>query len=165
MRWTPLFAAAALAACGQSETATPELELETPPPVAEDASTAEDAMIVEEAYLDGTHCYFNQNETVTEGLTVTFNTDGSAAGRHFGTIHDEASAYYTAFDVALSEGEVGEASTVNFSAVIEVDGDTQFENTDWVITEASASEVGVEKTLNPTECDGLIERVWPPIAE
>lgn len=161
MRWTVLMAGAALlAACGADE-GTETLEIDTPP----SAEAPETLPVIEAEMLTGTHCYFSQTETETEGLTVTFDANGTATGRHFGTIHDEASAYFAAFDVTLTEGEVGEADTVSFDAVIEVDGDTQFETSDWVITEASANMVGVEEALLPTECDGLMDRIWPPISE
>jgi len=164
MRIPVLIAAVLLAGCGGQEPATDEAAAPSAEETTAQETVAETPPVtVEEAYLTGQHCYFSQTDTETEGLDVMFLEDGSASGVHFGTVHDEANAYFATWETTLSGGEVGEASTVYFSAVTEVDGDTQTAETEWVITDASASEVGVEKSLPPAECEGLVERVWPPI--
>jgi len=161
MRIALIIAVGTLSACGAQ------------PPTSEDSTASEitetivsEAMPpVQETYLDGQHCYFSKTDTETEALDVTFYADGSATGNHFGTVHDEANAYYTSWETALNDGEVGEASGVNFNAVTEIEGDTQTNNTDWIITDSSASEVGVEKSMTSVPCEGLVDRVWPPVEE
>ena len=157
-------AAGLLAGCGAQEPASNE----NAAPIVEETvveETVEDIppLVVEEVYLTGQHCYFGKTDTETEGLDVMFLEDGSATGRHFGTVHDEANSYFASWETVLSGGEVGEASTVYFKAETEVDGYTETAETEWIVTDASASEVGVEKFLAPTECEGLQESVWPPI--
>lgn len=166
MRFTILLAASAMAtvltACGGNPPENPEVDIVAEAPTPE---VPLEAVVVEAPAMVGQFCYFSDTETETEGLDVTLTETGEATGRHFGSIHNEAAAYYTAFDIALSNGEVGEAQTVNFDAVIEVDGDTHRENIDWVITAQSASEVGVEKIMSSVRCNGLMDRVWPPMVE
>ena len=175
MRFSILMAALVLAGCsGETEEATtPPSEAMSAPAEAPPAETTEvDAPDVlenvdaetpnqEPVILSGKHCYFSQTEQETEALEVEFAESGKITGYHYGAIHDAANAYYAAFDIDLSNGQLADDGGVTFDSVIEVDGDTQSETVAWVLTEEAAS--NEFKTLAAAACEGLMERVRPPI--
>lgn len=167
MRWTMMILAATLAACGSDNT-EPVVEAPVTVPETQESVTEApgiDVPAAEAAPLTGTYCYFSDTATETEGMIVTLNENGTAEGRHFGTIHDEASAYYASFEVTLSNGQPTVADVFSFDAVVEVDGDTQEGSVDWVIRQDSANELGNDKPLATADCDGLEDRIWPPVEE
>ncbi len=169
MRIAIICAAFALAACGGAEDETlPEPDAtaersETPEIIenAEEVPVEPEAVAPELTKLSGKNCYFSQTEQVTEALEVTFAEDGGIAGFHYGTIHDDANAYYAAFDVDLSNGQAMPDGSVQFDSVIEVDGDTQTETAVWTFTEELAT-TSVNQ-LSAADCEGLMDRVRPPI--
>lgn len=167
MNWKLAALALALSACGAPETDTapaapaPAEPLSQLPP---EAPVAEPEI----AYiLPGRYCYFRAAESSTEGLDLTISDGGAMAGEHFGSIHDEASAYYAAFVTELTGGETGPEGRVTFQSVTEVDGDTQYGEEMWVITPelARLDAANVNDPLLLTDCAGLRERVWPPVEE
>ena len=92
---------------------------------------------------------------------MTFPESGEVSGFHYGTIHDEEAAYFAAFDITLSSAVAGPDNSYTFDSLIEVDGDTQTEQVTWTLTETKASTRLTE--LDAAECDGLMNRVHPPI--
>lgn len=172
MRLLVILAGLALAACS-SETKdaaeTPPDAILDPATVASDesppAETSEtDEMekpVADPAKLTGKHCYFLKTETETQALEVTFPEAADITGTHYGVVHDEANAYFTAFDIKMTSGQYVPGGFVSFETIIEVDGDTQTEVATWTFTEEAASNQFV--SLEAAECEGLIQRVHPPI--
>lgn len=160
----------ALAACGGSEVAeeaetvpadapvaVEEVEIDVNEPVPAPVETAE--------LMPGNYCYFHEDEVATEAVEIEVAEDGRISGVHYGTVHDEENAYFTAFDTTLSAGEMDEDGNVNFQTVTEVDGDRQEGEQAWSITPDGATLVGFEPVIGIAECDGIVDRVWPPIEE
>ena len=169
MRVSILIAALALASCsgGADETteAQPETGAEAPaetPAETPPAETSEPEMPeAEPVKLTGKFCYFSKTETETEAMEVTFPEAGDITGIHYGVVHDEANAYFTAFDIDMTAGQYTSSGAVSFDTVYEVDGFTDSEKATWTFSEQTAtSEV---KTLTTAACEGLVERVHPPI--
>lgn len=168
MRLTILAAGLFLAACS-----SPSGE-----PDGTGSDTAEEAAITAEpaaapatkpkvATLEaGRYCYLIESDTSTEGLEIEVSPSGVYSGRHFGTVHDEAAAYYTAFETALSHGAAKEEMRVDFQTYTEVDGDTQTGEDSWVIRTDSAHLVAFpDAVMASAPCETLAATVWPPIEE
>ncbi|MCI4644633.1 MAG: hypothetical protein MRY64_07615 [Hyphomonadaceae bacterium] len=165
MRGVVIAGLLALAACGGSEVAE-EIEADTPP--VETAETLEETSpgpAPEEIALlaAGDYCYFHEDEIATEALEIHVAGDGSIAGSHYGEVHDEANAYFTSFDTALSNGQPGADGAIVFQTVTEVEGDTQTGDQIWTLTPEAASMADFDPVFTPAECDGLMNTIWPPI--
>ena len=168
MRLTLIAAGLVLAACGApsdgvaNTDAEPPQELTlAPEPEPQQVAAPEIAML--EA---GRYCYLMESETSTEGLELDVSPSGVYSGRHYGTVHDEAAAYYTAFETTLSHGEAMPGMEVNFQTYTEVDGDTQSGAETWVIMADSAHRAAFpEAALGEAACDHVSNTVWPPIEE
>jgi len=106
-----------------------------------------------------TRCYISLGAATSEGARITTTPDGTLWGRHFGIIHVEASAYYASFDIWLIEGRRAGDGTVRFDTITEVDGDTQYGPDTWRIGPAGAAPQVSPFTLEPTDCEGLGDRV------
>ncbi|MGB3626626.1 MAG: hypothetical protein WA989_12405 [Henriciella sp.] len=113
----------------------------------------------------GTYCYYRDDENVTEALEIEVAANGMLSGENYGSIHQEAAAYYASFTTELSNGLQGPGDEVMFDQVTEVDGDTQRGKVMWRLTPQSAAPDGLETLLNEADCDGLKDRVFPPIDE
>lgn len=168
MRLTILAAALVLSACGGSGTPEADDSVAADRGVSElgvDAASA-DANEATDALL-GTICYRYEDDAVTEGLEIEVAESGSVTGYHFGTIHDEAAAYFAAFETELSEGQFGDTDEVTFQTYTEVDGDTQTGEETWTITADGARITAFEDggTLTPFSCEELLFSIWPPIEE
>lgn len=112
----------------------------------------------------GTHCYFREDESTTEGLEITLTEDGAMTGYNYGNIHQEEQAYYASFTIDLTDGVAGADNLVTFDSVTEVDGDTQTGPMAWIITEDSAAPEGfLDKPMQTADCDGLEDRIFPPL--
>ena len=174
---SPALIAIALAACGQTEPETPApaepapveaAEVEAPvADAAEEIVEAAQAATEEAASLtEGEYCYLLQGDSSTEGMEIELNIAGVFSGRHYGTIHDEENAYFAAFETMLSDGVLNDEGIINFTAVTEVDGDTQYGEEPWVITaEGAHSAHWDDAVLEPADCDFVDATVWPPIPE
>lgn len=157
----------ALAGCGGEDKAS------GPDASAADAgssSSAEESATVAEAPppnpLDaGTYCYFRDDENVTEALEIVVADNGLLSGENYGNIHQEAAGYYASFTTELSNGVQGPGNDVTFDHVTEVDGDTQRGKVMWQLTTDSAAPDGLETLLEQTDCDGLQDKVFPPVDE
>lgn len=114
----------------------------------------------------GRYCYLLESETSTEGLEIDVSASGVYSGRHYGTVHDEASSYFTAFETTLSHGEAMEDMRVGFQTLTKVDGDTQTGDDTWVIRMDEAH-LGAfpDAVMVAVACDMVAATVWPPIEE
>ena len=162
-------AALTLAACGNGDKADDNVS-ESAPPQTEVASDSSPAPAEPEAApaepLDaGQYCFFRDDENVTEGMELTVGDNGIITGRNYGHIHQEAAAYYASFQTELSNGVQGTGNNVNFEYVTEVDGDTQSGSVVWAVTPERAAPDGLQTFLAATECDGLMDRVFPVISD
>ena len=163
----------ALAACGGGGEPTDETDavetVEPEAPVEETVELAEDigpAPEEEPAMLEaGSYCYFHQDEVATEGVEIEVTEDGGISGAHYGTVHDAENAYYTAFETMLNAGTLDEDGNITFETITQVDGDTQSGEQTWSITPTLASLVDFEPAFPATECEGLTDRIWPPVEE
>lgn len=170
MRWmTGLMALAVVSACGGAEEAAPPAEADAPAPPAE-AEAAPPAPVAPDEPIPplapGSFCYFHQDEAVTEALELTVTDAAIASGSHFGVVHDEANSYFTAFDTELTNGVFGGDGTATFDAVTEVDGDTQISEELWALTPETATRPGLDAPLlTEAPCEGLVDRVFPPMVE
>ncbi len=172
---SPALFALVLAACGQSETVEPveaaPAPVEAAVPVAEAAGEVTEAIsdaatTAISALTEGEYCYFLQEDSSTEGLEITLDIAGVFSGRHYGTIHDAENAYYAAFETILSDGQLNDEGVVNFTAVTEVDGDTQYGEEPWVISaEGAHSAHWDDAVMEPADCDFVDATVWPPVPE
>ncbi len=163
----------ALAACGSGGEATDDVEtvetVKPEAPVEETVELAEDigpAPEEEPAMLEaGSYCYFHEDEVATEGVEIEVTEEGGISGTHYGTVHDEENAYYTAFETMLNSGTLDEDGNITFETITQVDGDTQSGEQTWSITPTLASMVDFEPAFPATECEGLVDRIWPPVEE
>ena len=163
----------ALAACGGGggetiddvdtvETVAPEAPVEETVELAEDVGQAMDEPAT---LVAGNYCYFHADGVTTEAVEIEVAEDGTYSGSHYGEVHDQENAYYVAFDTALNGGVLDEDGNVTFDTVTEVDGDTQAGEQTWSITPTSASMVDFEPAFPAAECEGLMDRIWPPIED
>ena len=113
----------------------------------------------------GTYCYFRDDENVTEALEITVADNGLVSGENYGNIHQEAAAYYASFSTELSNGVQGAGDEIMFDHVTEVDGDTQSGKVMWRLTPETAAPDGLDTLLEEAECEGLADRVFPPMEE
>lgn len=113
----------------------------------------------------GMYCYFRDDENVTEALEITVADNGLVSGENYGNIHQEAAAYYASFSTELSNGVQGAGDEVMFDHVTEVDGDTQSGKVMWRLTPENAAPDGLDTLLGEADCDGLMDRVFPPMDE
>ena len=112
----------------------------------------------------GTHCYFRDDESTTEALEITVTGAGAISGANYGIIHQEEEAYYASFTIELTEGEAGADGLVTFDSVTEVDGDTQTGPMVWTLSpDAAAPEGFLDQPLQPADCEGLEDRIFPPM--
>lgn len=162
MRLLPLFSAmAALSACGGPPAETAPADPAPAPAVPSETST--DRALPLPA---GQHCYFRDSTDVTEGLELTVTETGDISGSSYGSIHQEAEAYYASFDIELTSGSVSEDGLVTFESVTRVDGDTQIGTMSWSITpDAAAPEGFLDEPMQPAACEGLVERIFPQPGE
>ena len=171
MRWmTGLVALAVVSACGGGEAPTSPDEADAPAPPAPLTEAAPPAPVAPDEPIPplaaGDFCYFHQDEAVTEALELTVTDAATASGSHFGVVHDEANSYFTAFDTELTNGVFGGDGTATFDAVTEVDGDTQTGEEQWTLTPETATRTGLDAPLlTEAPCDGLVDRVFPPMVE
>lgn len=156
----------ALASCGGPD--APDGDTETDTASAPEAPAPSEPVKAEPQTdpLDaGVYCYFRDDENVTEGLEITVTDDGGVSGENYGTIHQEAAGYYASFTTTLTEGQTGETADVTFETVTEVDGDTQMGSAIWELTPEAAAPDGLDTLLASADCDGLQDRVFPPVEE
>ncbi|MEQ8557662.1 MAG: hypothetical protein RIB03_05040 [Henriciella sp.] len=166
---TFLAASAILAACGGADDTPSDIAAPAPPATetgqTPPSSAASGGDRAASATLDlpvGTHCYFRDDASTTEGLEVTVSEAGDFSGSNYGLIHQEEEAYYASFDITLTNGRTGESGLVTFDSVTEVDGDTQTGTMTWEITSQGAAPDGfLEEPMQPADCDGLADRVFP----
>ena len=171
MRWmTGLVALAVVSACGGGEAPTSPDEAGAPAPPAPLIEAAPPAPVAPDDPIPplaaGSFCYFHQDEAVTEALELTVTDAAMASGDHFGVVHDEANSYFAAFDTELTNGRFGGDGTATFDAVTEVDGDTQTSEEQWTLTPETATRTGLDApVLTEAPCEGLVDRVFPPMVE
>lgn len=168
MRLTILAAALVLSACGGSGTPEADDAIAADPGASETAVDGAAADVAEPTdVLLGTLCYRYEDDAVTEGLEIEVAESGAVTGYHFGTIHDEAAAYFAAFETELTGGQFGDTDEVTFQTYTEVDGDTQTGEETWTITTDGAKITAFEDggTLTPFSCEELLFSIWPPIEE
>ncbi len=164
--------ALALAGCGapQVEEAADPVSAQTGPPPAE--SRAEPVAPTEPGPAEiavmpaGQYCYLRESDTSTEGLEITVSDGGIYSGRHYGTVHDQQAAYFTAFETKLTQGSPDRGGLVTFQAYTEVDGDTQTGEDGWIIMpDAAHLQAFADAVLAQADCAHVAATVWPVIAE
>ena len=152
-----------LSACQAAEDKTPA---PTPTPLITPTETPTPAPTTTSAAASlepGKYCYFLKNETSTEGLQLTILENGSASAQYFGTIHNDASAYYAAFETQLSNASLDNTGKATFSAITEVDGDTQHNQETWQFSKETATSVDHNFSLTTSPCATLMDKVWPQV--
>lgn len=150
-----------LAACGDRDETVPA----DPPPVPPEAGEAAEAGgAAGTALAPGTYCYFREDADTTEALEILVTEAGEISGTNYGSIHQEEQAYYASFEIELTSGVAGADGDITFDSVTQVDGDTQTGPMTWSIApDAAAPDGFVDKPLQPAECDGLEDLVFPPM--
>ncbi len=164
--------ALALAGCGapQVREAAEPGSAQTEPPSAEmsfePVAPAGPAPVEIAVMQAGQYCYLLESETSTEGLEITVSNGGVYSGSHYGTVHDEPAAYFTAFETSLSAGRPDSENRVVFQSRTEVDGDTQTGEDIWKITPDKAHpEAFADAVMKPADCASLANTVWPVLEE
>ncbi len=167
MRYLVIAGALALASCGGPDTPEGDTETDTAAPAVQGETTETTAAVEPETdpLSPGTYCYYRDDENVTEGLQVMVTDTGTVSGENYGTIHQEAAGYFASFTTTLTEGQTGDNADVTFDTVTEVDGDTQMGSAIWELTPDTAAPDGLETLLASAPCDGLADRVFPPVEE
>ncbi len=154
-----IFFGAMLAACQPASDAPSQ---PTPSPAPSGTPEPKPAAAAQ-SMSSGKYCYFAKNETSTEGFQLTITEAETASAQYFGTIHNDASAYYAAFETQLSNGKLDAKGKATFSSVTEVDGDTQTGQETWVFTPDQAHSNDGRVKLSKAPCATLLDSVWPQV--
>lgn len=177
MRFTILTAAIALlAACSPSQptddgsadapvapAGTADVEADATPGATEPA-VDEPVATLAEPLPAGQYCYYRDSAETTEALEIEVSEEGDVSGTNYGNIHQEEAAYYASFWIELTDGGFGEDGLYTFDSVTEVDGDTQVGTMTWSITPDTAAPEGfMDKPLQSADCEGLEDRIFPPM--
>lgn len=177
MRFTTLTAAIAMmAACSPSAPAgdgsadapvppaeSPQAEAGATPDTPE-AAADEPATAAADPLAAGQYCYYRDSADTTEAMEIEVTEEGDVSGTNYGNIHQEEAAYYASFWIELTNGGFGENGLYTFDSVTEVDGDTQVGTMTWSITPETAAPDGfMDKPLQAADCEGLEERIFPPM--
>lgn len=158
---TALFA---VACSPNSDTDVAGDEVAAPPPAENETEETGEETAAMPRLAVGQYCYFRDSADTTEALEIEVSGDGAVTGSNYGNIHQEDAGYFASFDIALTSGEIVEDGLITFDSVTEVDGDTQVGTMTWSITEDAASPEGFQgEPLTPASCDGLEDRVFPPM--
>lgn len=152
MRKIPILTAAvALAACGNSSST--------------DGLAPADVTVTGKAVPKvlpiGEHCYFRDDREVTEAVQLVAGGDGSLSGTNFGVIHQDGEGIYSAFEIDLSGGRLTESGLILFNADTRVEGTTRTGSMLWRLSEDAAAPNGLKGEMEPVDCDGLEDRVFP----
>ena len=144
-------------------TENPQAEA-SPTPDAAEATADDPATAAADPLPAGQYCYYRDSADTTEAMEIEVTEEGDVSGTNYGNIHQEEAAYYASFWIELTNGGFGENGLYTFDSVTEVDGDTQVGTMTWSITPETAAPDGfMDKPLQAADCEGLEERIFPPM--